>query len=202
MGRMHRKSRDLVAWQPTEHDDEGYNDNLLENEESLDEDYDQFAANNIDAHFDETMYTSKLDKTSNEYQRNIKEAKEAEKNIMNQPTQSKHVSDDRAYYHKKNKKDRRNGMDEDEEDAYSRVIHEDNRHTTNNKKNSYVAPHLRNSTNSQNAKNNQSNKRKNNNRHNNNNQNNNNQNNAKSQDQRNQPNHQQFGNPNMNHINS
>ena len=68
---------------------------------------------------------------------------------MNQPTQSKHVMDDRAYYHdkqNKNKKKDRNAMDEDEEDAYSRVIHEDNRHTSKLKKSSYQPPHLRNNS--------------------------------------------------------
>merc|ERR1719203_338455 len=83
--KMHRKSRELVAWQPQKHDDEGYNDHLLDNDaDALDEEYDQFEANNIDAHFDENMYTSKLDKSTDEFKKHIKEAEEAEKHIMNQ----------------------------------------------------------------------------------------------------------------------
>merc|ERR1719244_790234 len=86
--------------------------------------YDQFAANRVDHSFDETMYTSYLDTDHPEYEAMRKEAATEEERIMRKEAVNKHVRDDRAYYLQ-----RENGQcmmdgdgDEDEEDAFSRVI--------------------------------------------------------------------------------
>ena len=131
--KLRRKERELVRWDATANgnDDEGMN-GLLENEkdlENLDNDYNQFEANQIDEEFDESMYTSKLDTTDPEYIKNLKDAEQAESRIMAQATTSKHVLDDRAYYLNKkggkNKRDRdRQSGDIDEEDRFARVLHD------------------------------------------------------------------------------
>ena len=138
---MHRKERELVRWQAA---DDGDESGLLEEEEPGSEPYDQFKVNNVDTTFDESMYTSNLDKSHPEYERMHKEAAEKEAEIMSKEATNKHVQDDRAYYHLQRKKGQ-NGQkgspskvtgDEDEEDAFSRVLGGSNNCKSSNSSNS------------------------------------------------------------------
>jgi len=118
---MHRKERELVRWEASGSVGDEYE--LRDEKDASNEPFDQFKANNVAATFDESMYTSNLDKSHPEYEKLAKEAAAMEANIMSKEATNKHVRDDRAYYsqNRKTQRSKVNG-DEDEEDAYSRVL--------------------------------------------------------------------------------
>jgi len=122
---LHRKERELQRWEPAESGDA---DELLDDGDEGDgNEYDQFKANNMEhCTFDESDYTSKLDKSHPEYQRLAQEAADEERRIMSKEATNKHVRDDRAYFNQRGKRGQdvrtKGNGDEDEEDAYSRVL--------------------------------------------------------------------------------
>ena len=135
---MHREERELVRW-------EGDSENMCEflEDDDSESEFDQFAANNIDCTFDESvwlLYTTKIDtRKSKKNKQWTKEAAEKEYQIMKQETTNRHVRDDRAYYsfpengtianrnvmvngQGNEQRDVQRDGDEDEEYAFSRVI--------------------------------------------------------------------------------
>jgi len=148
--RLHRAQRELQRWQPDGSSlglDEGVD--LLEDGglDDSDGEYDQFEANNCEATFDENMYTSKLDTGAKDFERRRQKARDEEAQIMAQETSNRHVRDDRAYYLKKNelRERRQRGKDEDEEDAYSKVLglNKGKQKKKKGVKGGYVPPHMR-----------------------------------------------------------